>query len=89
MRYAVAAQWADLVTFVGMIAIAGPSAEANPIIRAALASGLLALILAAKVALIVALAAWQRAVGRGTRPVQLAGVLVGAIGFASNLRAVA
>lgn len=91
MRFAVAATWADLVTFLGMLAIAGPAAEANPLVRAALAGGAagLVVVLAAKVAVMVALAAWHAAVGRLERPVWLTGVVVGAIGAASNLRAVA
>ena len=91
MRVPVAATWADLVTFLGMLAILGPAAEANPLVRAALAGGLggLAAVVLAKAALLVVLASWDRAVGRLARPVWLAGVAVGLAGAASNLRAVA
>lgn len=90
MRLAIAATSADLVTFVAMLAVLGPAAEANPIVRMAIAggaAGLLAVLLA-KGALIVALAAWHGAVARLERPVAVTGVLVGLLGALSNLRAV-
>lgn len=88
MKAPVAAQWADLITFVGMVAIAGPGAEGNPLVRLALAGGLLGLVIAAKAALLVVLAAWPQAVGRGQRAVWLTGTVVGLTGAASNLAAV-
>lgn len=91
MRIAVAATWADMVTFVGMLALLGPAAEANPLVRAALAGGAAGLLgaIAAKGALMIALTAWHAAVGRLERPVRLTAVAVGLVGAASNLRAVA
>jgi hypothetical protein len=89
VKAAVAAQWADLVTFVGMIALLGHQAEANPLVRAAIVGGALGLVVAAKMAVLVVLVAWPRAVRRFGPSVGAAGFLVGAIGTTSNLAAVA
>jgi hypothetical protein len=89
MRAAVAAQWADLLTFVGMVALLGHQAEANPLVHAAIVAGSLGLVVGAKVAILVILVAWPRAVGRFRPAVWLAGVAVGIVGAASNLRAIA
>ena len=82
MRTAIALTCADLLTFLGMLALLGPAAEANPIVRLALAGGAagLAAVVVAKAALMVVLASWRAAVGRLERPVWLTGALVGLVG---------
>lgn len=90
MRTAIVATAADLATFVALIAVVGPRAEANPLVAAALAGGLagISAVLGAKLALLVVLASWRAAVGRLARPVWVVGALVGLLGAASNVCAV-
>jgi hypothetical protein len=84
---AIAATLADLGTFVVMLALRGPGAEANPVVRAAIAAGLLVAILGAKLAVVLAIIAWHAAVGRLDRPVWITGLVIGGVGTVSNLLA--
>lgn len=90
MRAAVLATGADLLTFLGLLAVAGPAAEANPLVAAALAGGAAGLVavLVAKLAILVVLVAWRAAVGRHQGLVWAAGAVIGAAGALSNAWAV-
>lgn len=78
------AQLADLLTFVYMVRTLGPDAEAHPVTRAALSMSI-GLAVAAKVALLVFLVSWVRAVGRFTWLALGLGIAAGIVGTNSNL----
>lgn len=88
IRVAMAATAADLGSFLVLVTVVGPDAEANPLIRAAIVSGLLGAVIAAKALLVVCLGLWPRTGWRYRAPVAWAGTLVGLLGFGSNVWAV-
>jgi hypothetical protein len=88
-RVAIVAQGLDLLSFIALLALVGPQGEANPVVRAALAAGLGAAVVGAKIAVLIVLATWARATARFVRPVAGAGMIVGFIGWGSNLGAIA
>lgn len=75
---------ADLGSLLVLLAQVGPEAEANPIVRAGIASGLLVAVIVAKLLVLVVLASWRL---RYRYAVRLAATVVGAVGFTSNLLA--
>ena len=75
---------ADLGTFLVLLAVVGPEAESNGLVRAAIASGLLVAVIVAKLLVLVVLASWRL---RYRYAVRLAATCVGVVGASSNLLA--
>lgn len=86
MSLPVAATLADLSTFLVLLTVVGPEAEGNPVVRAAIASGLLVAVVAAKVLVVIVLLSWRL---RYRVAVRLAATLVGVVGACSNALALA
>lgn len=86
-----AAQAADVVTFLAMVRVLGPGAEANPLVRELLGVGVLAAIGAKLAALALALAAaalLERSRPRLACSVLVATVAAGVAGAIANLVAI-
>lgn len=87
----VAGQGSDLVTFMGMMLVHGPAAEANPLVGHAVVTFGLPAVIAIKVALIVFVVATFAIVARDHRRtaafVATLGTVVGLIGAYSNILA--
>lgn len=85
----VAGQGSDLVTFLGMMLVHGPAAEANPLIGHAILTFGLPAVIGIKVALIVFVVATFAIVARDHRRtaalVATLGTVVGLIGAYSNI----
>ena|SRR2546422_4214281 len=82
------AQFADLITFTGMVSVRGPEAEANPVARAALDMGMPAVISLKAILILLVVAIFvadSRRHPRAAAMLVTIATMAGLLGAASNL----